>query len=135
MIHLENKPNIANQELISQCIKTIAEDELYGLNSITYIFLSDEELLDINKKFLNHDYYTDVITFDLSNKEKELNGEIYISVDRVKENAVEYEENYKDELHRVMIHGILHLVGYKDKTKKEEETIRLKENHYLSLMK
>ena len=135
MIHLENKPRIANQELISQCIKTIAEDEHFGLNSITYIFLSDKELLEINIKFLEHDYYTDVITFDLSNKEKELNGEIYISIDRVKENAIEYKEDYKDELYRVMIHGVLHLVGYKDKTKKEKETIRLKENHYLSLMK
>jgi probable rRNA maturation factor len=135
MIQLENKPNITNEGLISQCIKTIAKDELYDINNITYIFLSDDELLEINKKYLDHDYYTDVITFDLSNKEKELNGEIYISVDRVKENAIEYAENYKDELHRVMIHGVLHLVGYKDKTKKEEETIRLKENHYLSLMK
>ena len=135
MIHLENKPDIANKDLISNCINTISKDEHYNLNSITYIFLTDDELLEINKKFLNHDYYTDVITFDLSSKERELNGEIYISLDRVKENAIEYKEEYKEELHRVMIHGILHLVGYKDKTKKEEETIRLKENHYLSLMK
>jgi rRNA maturation RNase YbeY len=100
---------------------------------LSYNFCSDEFLLEINKKHLNHDYYTDIITFGLSENEKEIEGDIYISVDRVKENAKELGISFKEELHRVLVHGLLHLCGFDDKTKTQSTMMRKKEDECLSL--
>lgn len=100
-------------------------------SGFTYIFLSDEALLEMNKQFLNHDTFTDIITFDLSENDSELTGEIYISVDRVKDNAAKFETSYEDELHRVIFHGALHLCGFKDKSKADSEEMRKQEDKCL----
>ncbi len=96
-----------------------------------FYFCSDVYLHSINMEFLDHDTYTDIITFDY-NLGKQVHGEIYISVDRVEENANTYQCAFKEELHRVMIHGVLHLCGFKDKTKEDKERMRSKETYYLS---
>lgn len=96
--------------------------------SLDYIFCDDAYLLSINQQFLNHDTFTDIITFDLSEHADELKGEIYISVDRVKENADKYDVAYKEELHRVIFHGALHLCGFKDKGAADKEKMRAMEN-------
>ncbi len=101
---------------------------------IAIILCSDEYLLDINKKFLSHDYYTDIITFDYT-EGKRISGELYISIDRVKENAKQLGVSFPNELHRVMIHGVLHLCGYKDKTRKDREMMRTKEDQKLKMLK
>tara|TARA_B100001769_G_scaffold243844_1_gene212678 strand:- start:232 stop:660 length:429 start_codon:yes stop_codon:yes gene_type:complete len=122
-----------NKKKIRRLIKKITLEEKKGLSFLNIIFCSDAYLLNINKKHLKHDYYTDVITFDYSEKSKNIEGDIYISVDRVKENATKYKQNKSVELIRTIIHGVLHLSGYKDKTKKEKEIMTTKENKYLSL--
>lgn len=99
-------------------------------NTLHFIFCSDQELLIINQQFLQHDYFTDIITFNLSETE-EIEGEIYISVERVKENALKLQRSIKEELHRVIFHGILHLCGYKDKTKAQEQEMRKQEDFLL----
>ena len=104
-----------------------------SLAALQYIFCSDEYLLAINRQYLNHDYYTDIITFDLSDKNHLINAEIYISVDRLRENAPKYDNSLSKELHRVMFHGALHLCGYKDKTAQEQEKMRKMEEKYLRL--
>ena len=96
--------------------------------NLAYIFCTDEYLLEINMQFLNHKTLTDIITFDLSEDENEMQGEIYISIDRVKENAEKYEVSYEEELHRVIFHGALHLCGYKDKTETDIKKMRRQEN-------
>jgi rRNA maturation RNase YbeY len=101
------------------------------MGDISYIFCSDDQLLDINKEFLNHDYYTDVITFDYSETEN-VSGDIFISIDRIRDNAKILELSYLDELHRVIIHGVLHLLGFKDKTKEESKNMRRLEDECLS---
>ena len=103
------------------------------LRHLTYVFCSDEYLLGINKQFLNHDFYTDIITFDLSSQEIGIKGEVYISIDRIKENASKHKTVYKDELHSVIFHGALHLCGYKDKKKIQIEKMRMKEDEYLMM--
>lgn len=101
------------------------------LAELQYIFCSDEYLLAINRQYLDHDFYTDIITFDLSEKNQPLNAEIYISVDRLRENAQKYDSSLKKELHRVMFHGALHLCGYKDKTAAERGEMRKMEEKWL----
>lgn len=105
------------------------------IQSLNIILCSDEFLLSMNQKHLNHDYYTDVITFDLSEKTTLIEGEIYISIDRVKENAKLLNQPFIDELHRVIVHGLLHLCGYKDKTQPQQKLMRKKEDEYLFLRK
>jgi len=116
-----------------QRIKTLIETENKKAGDINYIFCSDSYLLTINKEYLNHDYYTDVITFDYVNGDT-ISGDIFISVDRIKENADTYHINFNNELSRVMYHGVLHLCGYKDKTPEEEKVMRAKENYYLDIL-
>ena len=99
--------------------------------SINYIFCTDKALLEINRQFLSHDFYTDIITFDLSDA-NEVQAEIYISVDRVKDNAKKLGVSFKSEMHRVVFHGVLHLCGYMDKSKQDKEDMRRMENLYLS---
>ena len=105
-------------------------EEKKECGNIVYFFCDDEFLLNKNKTYLKHDFYTDVITFDYSSKNC-LSGDVLISVDRVKENAQTYNILFEKELQRVMAHAILHLAGYKDKTKKEKKIMREKESYYL----
>ncbi|MBC7849580.1 MAG: rRNA maturation RNase YbeY [Chitinophagaceae bacterium] len=102
------------------------------VNELRVIFCSDNYLLDINRKFLGHDHYTDIITFDLSDPTGTLDAEMYISVDRVRDNAQQLGTSFKLEIHRVVFHGVLHLLGYKDKTRKDEKVIRQAEDELLS---
>lgn len=103
------------------------------LNKINYIFCSDEYLKAVNIEYLNHDYYTDIITFDNSEEENQLEGDIYISIDRVRENSQQFGKAFENELQRVMIHGILHLIGYGDKSEEEAEQMRHEEEASLLL--
>ncbi|MCY7309978.1 MAG: rRNA maturation RNase YbeY [Chitinophagaceae bacterium] len=112
-------------------IEFLFKREKKRLCSINYIFCSDKRLLEINQQFLNHDFYTDIITFDLSEKDS-TQAEIYISIDRVKDNAKSLGTSFKSEIHRVIFHGALHLCGYKDKTGAEQVKMRQKEGFYLS---
>jgi rRNA maturation RNase YbeY len=111
----------------------IFKNEDKRLFTLNYIFCSDDYLLEINKTHLQHNYYTDIITFDLSVAPGEIIGEIYISTDRVRDNAVSLGVSIKDELHRVIFHGALHLCGYKDKSPKHLKEMRAAEDLYLSL--
>ncbi len=105
--------------------------EGFVIDELNYIFCSDDYLLSLNQRFLSHDEYTDIITFDHSFNKKQISAEIFISIKRVKENAKTFKTTFQNELHRVMIHGVLHLTGYKDKTKKQQQAIRKKEDYYL----
>ncbi len=125
------KVNLAKRAELKKYIQTIFKKEGRGLESINYIFCTDKALLGINRQYLNHDFYTDIITFDLSESDA-VQAEIYISVDRVRENAVGLGVFFKSELHRVIFHGVLHLCGYKDKSGGENEKMREKEEFYLT---
>ena len=113
-------------------IREIFKKENKKLLSLQYIFCTDEYLLEINRQYLQHDFYTDIITFELGTAEK-IDGEIYISAERVKENAQLMQISFKEELHRVIFHGVLHLCGYKDKLKTEKLEMRTKEDRLLQL--
>ena len=117
----------------SAWLSASAAKEKFNIASLSYIFCNDSFLLDINQRFLNHNSLTDVITFDYSEKPAELAGEIYISIQRIGENAAKFNTTFDDELHRVMIHGALHLMGYLDKTPAAKALMRKKEEAYLSL--
>jgi probable rRNA maturation factor len=118
---------------LKQWIKSVAEKEKHKLGNINYVFCTDEELLEINLEHLNHNTLTDIITFDYT-EGKTINSDIFISVIRVLENAEKFKVTFDDELHRVMIHGILHLCGFKDKSKADAELMRKKENAALKLL-
>lgn len=118
--------------LNNRWLRLVAESEIRRLGQISIIFCSDNYILDINQKFLQHDYFTDIITFDYCEGDR-LSGDIFISVDTVRENAVEFGTDFKDELNRVIVHGLLHLIGYDDHSKKEIAEMRSKEDYYLSL--
>ena len=113
-------------------VEKIITSENKKLGDIVFIFCNDTYLLEKNIKFLNHDTLTDVITFDYCEKDK-INGDIFISIDRIQENAKFFEVTFLNELHRVMAHGLLHLLGYKDKTQEDATIMRSKENFYLSI--
>lgn len=117
---------------IANWISGIITSEGFVEGDIQYVFCDDDYLFDLNKKFLDHDTLTDIISFDYS-LGKELHGEIYISLDRVRENALHYNTGFDDELHRVIIHGILHYCGYNDKTDIEKASMRAKEDEVLGL--
>ena len=112
-------------------LRNIILDENHKPGDISIIFCSDNHLLSINKKYLEHDYYTDIITFDYS-EGKVISGDIFISIDRVKENALKFQVTLDEELHRIMCHGVLHLLGVNDRKKAEKEEMTRKENHYLN---
>lgn len=114
-------------------LKEIASLNGFKVGELTYIFCSDEYLYNINLEYLNHDTYTDIITFDNSEEEKIIEGDIFISIERVKDNALKENTEFDKELLRVMSHGILHLLGYKDKTEKEIKVMREMENKSISL--
>lgn len=128
------KIKIPAQKILKAWVEKIALSEKRILKTLTYNFCSDEELFQMNKQFLNHNVYTDIITFDYS-EEKILSGEIYISVDRVKENAEKFKIAFADELMRVMAHGVLHLCGYKDKNPIQQQQMLAAENRAIKLFK
>ena len=121
---------LENSDLISNWISKTIEEENCREGEINYIFCSDDYLHKINLDFLEHDTLTDIISFDYT-VGKELHGDIYISVDRVKENALEFKVSFEDEIARVIIHGVLHYCGYKDKSDDDEKLMRSKEDYYL----
>lgn len=124
---------LKNKKRNSAWLEGIVLAENKKVGTLTYIFCSDEYLLEMNRKHLSHDYYTDVITFDYC-QENEISGDIFISVDRVKENAKNLGINFDEELKRVMAHGLLHLLGYGDKSRSEQKEMRAKEDFYLALL-
>ena len=123
---------VTRKTALKLMVASLFKKEKVSLSRLDYVFCSDEFLLEINNKFLNHDYYTDIITFDLSDTDSVM-GEIYISIDRVKDNATQQSTSFKEELTRVIFHGALHLCGYKDKKQSEINLMRQKENYYLNL--
>ena len=122
------------QEKFTQKAEQLLNKE--GFNKtllLTVVFMTDEDLLIINKKHLNHDYFTDIITFPIEEDEECLEAEIYMSIDSIRDNAIEYKNHFNLELLRVFLHGILHLIGYGDKTTLEQEVMRSKESYYMYL--
>ncbi len=127
----ENKSvSLRDRTRLKAFIKTLFKREGKKLESVNYIFCSDKRILEINRQFLKHDYYTDIITFDLS-ESAQITAEIYISLDRVRDNAKTQATTLQSELHRVIFHGALHLCGYGDKTKEEIKVMRKKEESLL----
>lgn len=127
---LQPCPAFTKRTAVKDFIRSLFKKEKTPLQSLNYIFCSDDYLLEINKSYLKHDYYTDIITFDLS-EGPDTTGEIYISLDRVRDNAIQFNTSFKQELHRVIFHGALHLCGYKDKTKLDQALMRKKEQEYI----
>jgi probable rRNA maturation factor len=127
-----NSVSLKDRKRLKSFIKYIFKSENRKVRNINLVFCSDKEILRINQLFLNHDYYTDIITFNLTNNSKIIDAEIYISLDRVRENANVLEVTFKSELHRVIFHGVLHLCGYKDKKMIEMRKMRNKEDFYLT---
>lgn len=127
----ETKFQLENETDISKWISSVISSEKFKEGDINYVFCDDDYLLKLNIKFLNHNTLTDIISFD-DTIGKILQGDIFISVERVKENAENFNVSFQEELNRVMVHGILHYCGYKDKTKTDSKTIRSKENFYIS---
>ena len=121
-----------NPEELSNWVSASIEKENYKEGDLNYIFCTDHYLLNMNNKYLKHNTLTDIISFDYT-MGKTISGDIFISIDRVTENALKYKVRMNDELHRVMIHGVLHFCGFKDKTTSEKELMRKKEDYYLSL--
>lgn len=118
---------------IKKLIKSIIEDRGYKTGEINYIFMDDESLMAINIEYLDHHTYTDIITFDNSEEDKLIEADIFISVDRVKENAIEFNTDFEDELIRVMSHGIFHLLGYQDETEEDIKLMRKAEDEAIEL--
>ena len=114
-------------------IKNTSISEGYEIADLNYIFCDDDYLLEINKQYLDHDYFTDIITFDNSEEDNVIEGDIYISVDRVRENAATFHADFETEMRRVLIHGLLHLMGYDDSDEKLKAAMRAKEDQYLLL--
>jgi len=127
----ENSFNLENQSYHIHKLKNLIINEGYIVGNINYIFCDDHYLLEINKQYLNHDDYTDIISFNYLNNNT-INGDIFISTERVKENAIKYQSEFNNELQRVMFHGLLHFCGYNDKSEKEKIIMRQKEDFYLS---
>lgn len=118
---------------IRSWIMQTAENEDYKIGVLNYVLTNDDILVQLNKEYLRHFTLTDIITFDLSESEGLLTGDIYISVDRARENAKKFKDSLNNEIRRLMIHGVLHLIGYRDKSQSERELMRAKEEYYLSL--
>jgi len=121
----DSKVTLANRVALKSFIEKRVKKEGFSIETLTYVFCSDKYLLKMNKDFLSHNYYTDIISFDLSETPGNLIGEVYISVDRVKDNAKTHGTSLKEELHRVIFHGALHFCGYKDK--KPADTIKMRQ--------
>ena len=129
----EVKYSLRQKRKIRSWILQTAENEDYKVGILNYILTNDDILVQLNKEYLRHFTLTDIITFDLSETDGLLTGDIYISVDRARENAKKFKDSLNSEIKRLMIHGVLHLMGYKDKSQSERELMRAKEEYYLSL--
>ena len=129
----ETSFTLKNQKKLVEWISDVVSSEGFQVGEINYIFCDDVYLHKINQEFLNHDTFTDIISFDYT-LGKEVGGDIFISIERVLENAEKFDEVFENELHRVMIHGILHFMGYKDKTKKEKTLMRTKEDEKIFIL-
>ena len=122
-----------NRNQVKDFLRDLLKREQTQATEIRVIFCTDDQLLEINRQFLNHDYYTDIITFNLSAKREPVNAELYLSIDRIKDNAQSANTTFKRELHRVIFHGVLHLCGYNDKSSQQIKKMREREDHYLRL--
>lgn len=129
--------NLKNKTKLKNWIVSTIEKKKQKAGDISFVFCTDTFLLKLNKEYLNHDTYTDIITFDYSKEDvrSAISGDIFISIDRVKENAKTFSKTFEDELHRVIIHGVLHLLGYKDKTKITKAEMRKQEDLCLKAIK
>lgn len=131
--YFEKNISLRNRTQLKNFIQSVFKKEGKRLESLNYIFCSDKRLLEINRDFLNHDFYTDIITFDLTEKGKAgITAEVYISTDRVRDNAIQFNTSLTHELHRVIFHGVLHLCGYNDKGRAAETQMRKMEEKYLA---
>lgn len=126
--------DLKNQSVLSLWLEQTIFEEKLTLGDISYIFCDDAYLLKMNQKYLDHDTFTDIITFDYT-IDNQVFGDVFISIERVEENAKDYQTDFENELHRVMVHGVLHLCGYKDKTEDETQEMRAKEDYYLGKLK
>jgi probable rRNA maturation factor len=126
----DRDPGLKHKRKLSQYLDQLVQKHLEGIKktSLDYIFCSDEHLLGINRQFLDHDTFTDIITFDLSEKDNEVLGEIYISADRIRDNAAKFKTPYEQELHRVIFHGALHLCGFTDKKPADKKEMTAQED-------
>ena len=129
---VEIKYSLKEKRRIKEWLNLVAFEEGSKIQNLNFLIVGDKRMIHFNKTYLNHDYSTDIITFDNS-ENKKISGDIVISIERVKENSKKYKVKLEDELHRVMVHGLLHLLGYDDKNEKEKKRIRKKENYYLEM--
>ena len=125
--------NLKRKRKITSWLEKVAKNEKKTIDNLCYVFVSDEKIQDMNCKYLHHDYTTDILTFDLSSEDA-ISGDMYISVETVKENAKDYNVDFQAELLRVMLHGVLHLCGYNDGTEEEQKEMRGKEDEYLVMV-
>ncbi len=134
-IHFQDvkRPYFASNKLIRTWLPLACLEFDRKIGDLTLIFVSDDFLLEMNRQFLQHDYYTDIITFDHGTERKKISGELYISLDRIRENALLHKEKYSTEFHRVIAHGVLHIIGFQDKTKNEKISMRSCENQFLDV--
>ena len=123
---------LTNKEVFSRWLISVANDEGFLIDTLVFLFVDDNEILEMNKKFLKHDYYTDVITFG-ELKDKKISGDIAISIERVLDNSKTYGVEFEDELKRVMAHGLLHIMGYNDKASSDKSVMSLKENKAIKM--
>lgn len=129
---VEIKYSLKEKRRIKEWLNLVAFEEGSKIQNLNFLIVGDKRMIHFNKTYLNHDYSTDIITFDNS-ENKKISGDIVISIERVKENSKKYKVKLEDELRRVMVHGLLHLLGYDDKNEKEKKRIRKKENYYLKM--
>ena len=127
---IEIKYSLKEKRRIKEWLNLVAFEEGNKIQNLNFLIVGDKRMIHFNKTYLNHDYSTDIITFDNA-ENKKISGDIVISIERVKENSKKYKVKLEDELRRVMVHGLLHLLGYDDKNEKEKKRIRKKENYYL----
>lgn len=123
-----------NRIKVKKWLSKVIDEEGKGQPAISYVFCSDPYLLELNKKYLNHTSFTDILTFPDVTTDGKMTGDIFISIDRIRENAEKYDQPFETELYRVMVHGALHLLGYNDKSKKDKELMTSKEDYYLSMI-
>jgi len=132
--YFQKTTQLPNRNRLKSFLVDLSNREKTSFDTLSIVFCSDDYVLEINRNHLQHDYYTDIITFDLTPPKKQSkDAELYISIDRIRENAKAYQTTVQHELHRVIFHGVLHLCGYKDKSKSDQVNMRQKENDYLNL--
>lgn len=130
--HFPSRCGLGDRRLLKAFIRSIFKKEKRSFEKLSIVFCDDHLLLTLNQQFLRHDYYTDILSFPLSGKKEPLIAEIYISTERVRDNATNLETSFREELHRVIFHGILHFCGYRDKTLAEKKKMRALEDRYLA---